>query len=165
MRSSIVVSILCVAGVASADPYLQAEDTKPPQPGVVTPIPDNNKSACGPAGYARTDRDLAPGRGQRVAGGMLVGLGLATLVPGAAILGWEERSYDPIHDTRVDNINAIKTSSAVATALGGVSILVGIPVLVAGVRNGKKAAYERVTFMPSLAPTIGGAQASLGGKF
>jgi len=168
MRSHILLSLasLFAANVSFACEHLGAEDQTPPAPGTVNPsvMSDGSNANCGPIGYTRTDRDYAPGRGQRITGGMLVGLGLLTLVPGAAMLGWSEH-YDPAHDQPVDNLHQIKVAGAVATAMGAASVLIGIPVIAVGVHNGRKARSERVTLAPSLAPSNGGAQAAVGGTF
>jgi len=168
MRVSILLSLvsLLVADVSFACGHLGAQDQAPPTPGVVNPplTSDAVNPNCGPIGYSRTDRDYAPGRAQRVTGGMLLGLGLLTAVPGAAMLGWAQ-TYDPLNDRPVDNLRQIRNAGAVATAIGAASVVIGIPVLAVGVHKGHKARNERVTMVPSLAPTLGGAQAGLGGTF
>jgi hypothetical protein len=137
-------------------------ETAPPPGTVITPTaPATN---CGPMGYGKVDKDLNPGRSKRITGGMLVVLGIATLVPGAAMLGWSER-HDPRTDQPVDDLRAIRISGAVATALGAASVLVGIPIVAKGYSEGKRERERRITLAPTLAPRNGGGMAALGGTF
>jgi hypothetical protein len=157
---------LFVTNVALADSHLKAESAKPPEPGEISaPVPEGGTGpSCGPMGYARADRDLAPGRGKRVTGALFLSMGLLTVIPGASMLGWSQHEQnDPAYNA--NDLHSIKVGGAVATAVGAASILIGIPVLAVGAREGRRAREQRITLAPAVAPTAGGATASLGGRF
>jgi hypothetical protein len=146
------------------DPVTQERATTPPAPGLVPPPavspPANGATLCGPMGYTRVDADYAPGRPTRVTGGMLVALGLATAIPGAALVGWST-THNPETDRPVRDLRQIQIASGIATGVGALSLLAGIPVLAKGVRDGRKAREHRLTFAPSVSPRIGGGMAAL----
>jgi hypothetical protein len=132
-----------------------------PAPGTVTPSPAN----CGPMSYNHANNDYQPGRGKRVTGGMFLGLGLATLIPGAILIAWSQ-TQDPTADRSQEDLDRIRNWSIAATAVGAASTIIGIPVLAVGVSKGNRERERRLTLLPSLAPTrSGGGIASLGGRF
>lgn len=173
MRSPAITAIfISTLSVVLLNPFFGAAraDELVPVPGElpsasVAPPASVSPTECPALNYSRADRDYAPGRSKRVTGGMLLVLGIATLIPGAAMAGWAH-DYDPATDRPVSDLRAIKIGGGVAAAVGSLSVLIGIPVLAIGVREGHSARTERrVTFAPSVGPTVGGAMASLGGTY
>jgi hypothetical protein len=160
---------LSTVGAAFADEPAAGDDPTPtttaaPTPGEVSPPAAAPASTeCGPLNYNRADKDQHPGRALRVTGGMFVGLGLATLIPGAAAVGWAEHDeHDPSHPS--STIDGVKAGGAAAIAVGSLSFIVGIPLIAKGVHDGKVARERPPSVVSSnLAPTrgCGGALANL----
>jgi hypothetical protein len=135
---------------AGDDPSDSTPAAKPePMPGEVSTPPAPAATECGPLSYTQADKDQHPGRSLRITGGMFVALGLATLIPGAATLGWaEHHDNDPSYST--NEINGVKGGGAAALGVGALSTIVGIPMIVKGVREGRTARERPPSVLTSL---------------
>lgn len=137
-----------------------------PEPGTVSPTYTAPQGApCGPLSYSRTDKDYHPGRNLRIAGGLMIGLGLATAAVGAGVAAWGA-AKDVGGDTTEHDKDVRVISGSVVAGIGGLSLIAGIPMVVEGVRQGRAAKERQFTLAPNfVVPKGGGAVAGLGGKF
>jgi len=150
-------------------PAAPVPETTPPEPGAVPDLQPRSMqpeaASCPPLSGQRVDRDLEPGKGRRIGGAMMIGLGIATLIPGAVMTAWSV-DRDPTLQTSQSELDSILIGGATATAVGAASILAGIPVLVSGVRAGREARREGVVVAPSIQINgTRGATAKIGFRF
>jgi hypothetical protein len=128
-----------------------------PPPLVVVPPPAFAPEQCpAPTSCDYLDDLERRGRSKKIAGGLMIGIGMASLIGGAIAAGWAAVDHAaPASYGRYERDDAIIIGGAVASFLGGLTMLAGIPVTIVGSYQVGKARRLRAT----LAPVVGANQA------